>query len=118
MYFYLNVLADSPIYSSSESSLLHLYHYIILLLHCIGSLSFGNKHMFLIVLLPLKYVLMPSFPHMPLNTFARPCTYGMTVFLVFVVVVAVAVVVNAIVASVFGLILLKILSFYPVKSPS
>ena len=45
-----NVLADFPVYSSSQTTRLHLYQYIIPLLHCIWSLSFGNTSMFLIVL--------------------------------------------------------------------
>ena len=38
-YLSLNVLANSPKYSSSQCSLLHLYHYFVPLFYCIGSLS-------------------------------------------------------------------------------
>ena len=46
-------------------------------LHYMGSLSFGNTGMFFIVLLPLKYVLMPYPLNMPFVLSDRPCTYSM-----------------------------------------
>ena len=44
-----NVLADSPMYSSSHSTLSHLYLYMTLLFFRIGSLSFGDIRRFLMV---------------------------------------------------------------------
>ena len=54
-----NVLTVSNIYSSLQSTMSHLYQNINTTLHCMGPLSFGDKRIFLLVLLPLKYVLMP-----------------------------------------------------------
>ena len=85
--FYLlpNVQADSPIYPSLQSTLSHLCQYIIQLLPCFGSLSFSDTSIFLIILVPLKYVLMPYLPFTTL-TQALPVWYEY-VSLVFVVVV-------------------------------
>ena len=43
-----------------------------------GSLSLGLTRICLMVLLPLKWVLMPYFRHVHLMLSPRPCTYGMT----------------------------------------
>ena len=53
-------------------------------LDCMGSLFFGDTNMFLIVMLPLKCVLMPYLPHMPLMLLQSPCTYGMTMYPLYV----------------------------------
>ena len=44
------------------------------------SLSICDTSIFLVVLFPLKYVLMPYLPHMPLMVSQRPCTYGITMY--------------------------------------
>ena len=51
LHLFPNVLADSPIYFSLQLTLFHLYQYNIPLLHCIGSISFVDTSIFLIVLL-------------------------------------------------------------------
>ena len=76
LYLCSNVVAISPMHSSLHSTLSNLYQYIIQLLHCIRSLSFDDTSMFLITLLPLKYVLMPYLPHMPLVLLQRAHTYN------------------------------------------
>ena len=58
-----NVLADSPIYTSSHSTLSHLYLYMTPLFLRIGSLSFGAMRRFLMVSPPLKCTCMPYFLH-------------------------------------------------------
>ena len=49
------VLEESPMYSSSHSTLSHWYLWMTPLLFCIGSLSLGDIRRFLIVVPPLKY---------------------------------------------------------------
>ena len=56
-----NVLADSPMYSSSHSTLSHLYLYMMPLFLVIWSLSLGATRRSLMVLPPLKYNCMPCF---------------------------------------------------------
>ena len=55
MYLSSKGLADSPIYSSSQSILSHLNQYITLLSFLMLSLSLGDTSKFLIVFPPLKY---------------------------------------------------------------
>ena len=57
-----NVLADSPICSSSHSTQSHLYLYMTPLFFRIGSLSFGAIR-FLMVIPPLKCTCTPCFMH-------------------------------------------------------
>ena len=71
-----NVLAESPKYSSSQCSLLHLYQYIIPLFCYIWSLSFGVIRMFLSVLFPLEHVWMLYLLQIFLILSHRPCIYG------------------------------------------
>ena len=66
--------------------------------------------MFLIVLFPLKYELIPYILHMPLMLFQRLCTYGINVSLV----CAVALVVVSVDLGVVWLTLLKHLAFHPI----
>ena len=54
-----NVLPDSPMYSSSQFILPHLYPYITPLLCSMLSLSLGCIRRSLMVLPPLKYISMP-----------------------------------------------------------
>ena len=75
-----SVLEDSPIYSSSQSNLLHLHLYVIPFSYCPGSLSLGDTSMFLIVLLPLKHVWMSFLLQIFFTLLHRPCTYGMTMY--------------------------------------
>ena len=51
----LNVLEESPTYSSSNSTLSHLYLYMTPLFLRMGSLSFGATRRLLMVMPPLKY---------------------------------------------------------------
>ena len=58
-----NVLDDSPIYSSSHSTLSHFYLYMTPLFIRIWSLSFGAIRRFLMESPPLKYICTPCLPH-------------------------------------------------------
>ena len=84
--FYLSpsVLADSVMYSSLQSTLSHLYQYTVPLLHCMGSLSFGDTSMFLIFPLLLEYALMTYLLHFPSMLLQRPCTYVKTMYPLYV----------------------------------
>ena len=64
LYLFSKVLADSPIYSSSQSILSHLTQYITLLFFLMLSLSLGDTSKFLIVFAPLKYTCIPYFLQM------------------------------------------------------
>ena len=61
IYLSSNVLADSPIYSSSQSILSHLNQYITLLFFWMLSLSLGDTGKFLMVFPPLKCTCIPYF---------------------------------------------------------
>ena len=74
-YLSQNILMDSPTYSSLQSTMSHLYQYVMQLLHCMGSFYFGYNRMFLIVQLPLKHVLIQQLPHLPL-IFLQGVTLG------------------------------------------
>ena len=69
------VLADSPIYSSSHPSSLHLYLYITPLLLVIGSLSFGGIRRPLMVWPPLKCTCTPYFLQVFSILSLSPCWY-------------------------------------------
>ena len=64
LYLSSKVLADSPIYSSSQSILSHLNQYITLLFFLMLSLSLGDTSKFLMVFPPLKYTYIPYFLQM------------------------------------------------------
>ena len=67
-----NVLPDSPIYSSSQSTLPHLYLKITPLFCSMLSLSLECTRSSLIVLPPLKYISMPCFLQMFLQISLNP----------------------------------------------
>ena len=79
------ILADSPMFSSSNSSLLHLYQYITPLFCLIVSLSLGATRMFFNILPLLKYVCIPYFLQMFLMLSNSPCVYHMTMCSLFFV---------------------------------
>ena len=64
LYLSSKVLADSPIYSSSQSISSHLNHYITLLFFLMLSLSLGDTSKFLMVFPPLEYTSIPYFLQM------------------------------------------------------
>ena len=72
------VLADSPMYSSSHPSSLHLYLYMTPLLLVKGSLSFGAIRRPLMVWPPLKCTYTPCFLWVFLILSLSPCSYGTT----------------------------------------
>ena len=72
------VLPDSPIYSSSQSTLPHLYLYITPPFFSMVSLSLGCTSKSLIVLPPLKYTSTPCLLQMFLKVSLRPFMYGTT----------------------------------------
>ena len=74
------VLADSPIYSSSHSTLSHLYLYMIPLFWVMRSLSFGAIRRSLMVLPPLKKTWMPYFLQVFLTLSPRPLMYGTVMY--------------------------------------
>ena len=74
------ILADSPIYSSSQPSSLHLYLYMTPLLLVIGSLSFGAIRRPLMVWSPLKCTCTPYFLHVFFILSLNPCWYGTTIY--------------------------------------
>ena len=76
LYLSPKVLADSPMYSSSHSTLLHLKLYIAPLLFSIGSLSLGFIRRFLIVCPPFKCTSIPFFLQVLLKLSLSPWWYG------------------------------------------
>ena len=70
--------AGSPMYSSSQSTLLHLYLYMTPLLFRIVSLSFGDMRRFLMVSPPFKCTWTPYLLHILLKFSLRPWWYGTT----------------------------------------
>ena len=75
------VLADSPMYSSSHPSSLHLYLYMIPLLLVIGSLSLVAMSRSFMVWPPLKSTCMPCFWQVFLTLSLSPCWYGTTIYI-------------------------------------
>ena len=71
-------LADSPMYSSSQSTLLHLYLYMTPLFFQMVSLSFGDMRRFLMVSPPFKCTWTPYLLHVILKFSLRPWWYGTT----------------------------------------
>ena len=57
LYPYPNILADSPMQSSSQSVLLHLNQYITPWFDCMGYLSLGDACIFLSILLLLEIII-------------------------------------------------------------
>ena len=80
LYLSPNVLPDSPMYSSSQSTLPHLYLYITLLFLSMVSLSLGCTRRSLIVLPPVKYTSTPYLLQMFLQVSPRPFMYGTTMY--------------------------------------
>ena len=78
LYLSPNVLPDSPMYSSSQSTLPHLYLYITPLFLSMVSLSLGCTRRSLMVLPPLKYTSTPYLLQMFLQVSPRPFIYGTT----------------------------------------
>ena len=76
LYLSPNVLPDSPMYSSSQSTLPHLYLYITPLFLSMVSLSLGCTRRPLIVLPPLKYTSTPYLLQMFLQVSPKPFIYG------------------------------------------
>ena len=72
------VLPDSPMYSSSQSTLPHLYLYIIPLFLSMVSLSLGCTSRSLMVLTPLKYTSTPCLLQMFLQVSPTPFMYDTT----------------------------------------
>ena len=79
LYLSPNVLPDSPMYYSSQSTLPHLYLYVTPLFLGMVSLSLGCTRRSLIVLPPLKYNSTPYLLQMFLQVSPRPFIYGTTV---------------------------------------
>ena len=77
------VLADSPMYSSSHPTSLHLNLYITPLLLVIGSLSLGFIRRSFMVWPPLKCTCTPYFWQVFLNLSLSPCWYGTTMYMFF-----------------------------------
>ena len=78
LYLSPNVLPDSPMYSSSQSTLPNLYLYITPLFLSMVSLSLGCTRRSLIVLPPLKYTSTPYLLQMFLQVSPKPFIYGTT----------------------------------------
>ena len=81
LYHSPRVLEVSPMYSSSHMSSPHWYQQIGPLFLSKGSLSLGLTSMFLMVLLPLKWVWILYLLQMFLMLSPSPCVYGMTMCL-------------------------------------
>ena len=78
LYLSPNVLPDSPMYFSSQSTLPHLYLYITPLFLSMVSLSLGCTRRSLMVLPPLKYTYTPYLLQMFLQVSPKPFIYGTT----------------------------------------
>ena len=78
LYLLPNVLPDSPMYFSSQSTLPHLYLYITPLFLSMVSLSLGCTRRSLMMLPPLKYTSTPYLLQMFLQVSPRPFIYGTT----------------------------------------
>ena len=78
LYLSPKLLPDSPMYSSSQSTLPHLYLYITPLFLSMVSLSFGCTRRSLIVLPPLKYTSTLYLLQMFLKVSPKPFIYGTT----------------------------------------
>ena len=78
LYLSPKLLPDSPMYSSSQSTLPHLYLYITPLFLSMVSLSFGCTRRSLIVLPPLKYTSTLYLLQMFLQISPKPFIYGTT----------------------------------------
>ena len=76
LYLSPKFLADSPIYSSSHSTLLHLNLYMTPLFFRIGSLSLGFIRRFLMVGPPSRCTSIPCFLQVLLKLSASPWWYG------------------------------------------
>ena len=76
LYLSPKVLPDLPMYSSSQSTLPHLYLYITPLFLSMVSLSLGCTRRSLIVLPPLKYTSTPYLLQMFLQVPPKPFIYG------------------------------------------
>ena len=83
LYLSSKVLADFPIYSSSQSILSHLNQYIILLFLLMLSLSLGDTSTFLMVFPSLKYTCIPYFFQMFLKLSLIPWEYETTIWHIF-----------------------------------
>ena len=83
LYLSSKVLADSPIYSSSQSILSHLNQYITLLFFLMLSLSLGYTSKCLMVFHPLKCTCIPHFLQMFLKLSLIPWEYGTTIWHIF-----------------------------------
>ena len=81
------ILVDSPMYSSSHPSSLHLYLYMTPLLLVIGSLSLGFMSRSFIVWPPLKCTCTPYFWQVFLILPLSPCWYGTTICIFLLLVV-------------------------------
>ena len=75
-----NVVKDSPIYSSLQSTLSHLYLQMTPLFLVMGSLSLGATRWLLMVLSPLKYTCTPCLLHIFLRFSPSPLVYGATIW--------------------------------------
>ena len=71
-------LADSLMYSSSHSTLLHLYLYMTPLFFMMVSLSLGAMRRFLMVSPPFRCTCTPCLLHVLLKFSLRPLWYGTT----------------------------------------
>ena len=72
-------LADSPMYSSSHSTLSHLYLYMTPLFLRMGSLSFGVMRRFLVVSPPFRCTCTTYLLHVLLKLSLSPWWYGTTI---------------------------------------
>ena len=80
LYLSANVLPGSPLYSSLQSTLLHLHLYITPLLCQLVSLSLGLTRRSLMVLPSLKCICMPCLLQMFLQLSLKPLMYGTTMW--------------------------------------
>ena len=88
LYLFLNLLVNSPMYSITINPVTSVSVYCTTFA-LLWSLSFGNKNMLLIVLLPLMYALIPYLLPLPLMLLQRSCTYGITMYYLYVIFVVV-----------------------------
>ena len=80
LYLSANVLPNSPMYSSSQSTLACLYLYITPLFCQMISLSLGLNRRSLMVLPPLKWICVPCLLWMVLQLLLKPLIYGTTIW--------------------------------------
>ena len=74
------VLDDSPVYSSSQSILLHFYLYMMPLFFVMGSLSLAVIRRLLMALPPLQYTFTPCFLHTFFMSSLSSFTYDTTIW--------------------------------------